>query len=356
MNTIFAKLLYELEKQRDTVLVSIAADHGSAPRGAGSQMLMGRNGRIVGTIGGGAVEKRSEELALALLAEEGFPAAGEYLHEFCLRRNETENIGMVCGGDVTVLFQPISGADPTWRALAQKLLAHLAAREKGWLVQRTDGGAPTLLDEDGHVLAGAALQGAGALMGSGPLLTAGCFSQPLPIGERVVIFGGGHCALALAPLLQSVGFRVTVMDCRAEFANAERFPMAEQVICGDYLKIGNYLELNDEDYVVVMTNGHSHDFEVQEQVLRSPPAYIGVIGSRSKTAAVNEKLRAAGITEEAIRRVHAPVGVAIKAVTPEEIAVSIAGEMIYERALRREAAGTESRGCPMHGQEKPWND
>lgn len=223
MNTIFAKLLCELEKQRDTVLVSIAADRGSAPRCAGSQTLMGRNSRIVGTIGGGAVEKRSEELALT-------------------------------------------------------------------------------------------------------------------------------------PLLQSVGFRVTVMDCRAEFANAERFPMAEQVICGDYLKIGSYLELNDEDYVAVMTNGHSHDSEVQKQVLRSPPAYIGVIGSRSKTAAVNEKLRAAGITEEAIRRVHAPVGVSIKAVTPEEIAVSIAGEMIYERALRREAAGAESRGCPMHGQERPWND
>ena len=83
-------------------------------------------------------------------------------------------------------------------------------------------------------------------------------------------------------------------------------------------------------------------------MLRGPFAYLGVIGSRSKTAAVNQQLRAAGIPEEAIARVHTPIGTAIKAVTPAEIAVSIAGEMIYERALRREARGEVRHGCPMH--------
>ena len=100
--------------------------------------------------------------------------------------------------------------------------------------------------------------------------------------------------------------------------------------------------------MVVMTNGHSHDYEVQEQVLRGRLAYIGVIGSRAKTAAVNAKLRAAGVPEEAIASVHTPIGTAIKAVTPEEIAVSIAGEMIYVRALRREAGREEKHACPMH--------
>ena len=139
-----------------------------------------------------------------------------------------------------------------------------------------------------------------------------------------------------------------MFDCREEFADAERFPDADAVICGDYLKISDALTLDKEDYVVVMTNGHSHDFEVQEQVLRRPLAYIGVIGSRSKTAAVNAKLRAAGVPEEAIQSVHTPIGTAIKAVTPEEIAVSIAGEMIYVRALRREAGREVHHGCPMH--------
>ena len=93
----------------------------------------------------------------------------------------------------------------------------------------------------------------------------------------------------------------------------------------------------------------SIDLEVEDQVLRYPLAYVGVIGSRKKTAAVNAALRESGISEEALRRVHTPIGTPIKAVTPAEIAVSIAGEMICERAMRREARGEETgHGCPMH--------
>ena len=88
--------------------------------------------------------------------------------------------------------------------------------------------------------------------------------------------------------------------------------------------------------------------EAEDQVLRGDFAYVGVIGSRRKTAAVNQKLRERGVPEEAIARVHTPIGTPIKAVTPEEIAVSIAGELIYTRALRREATGFVPTGCPMH--------
>ena len=101
-------------------------------------------------------------------------------------------------------------------------------------------------------------------------------------------------------------------------------------------------------FVVIMTNGHEHDFQAEVQVLRGETAYVGVIGSRKKTAFVNQRLREAGIPEEKIAFVHTPVGTPIKAVTPEEIAVSIAGEMICVRAARREAAGEVHHGCPMH--------
>lgn len=343
MNMIFAQMLYELEKHNSLILATVIQEDGSTPRGTGSQMLVGAKGRIVGTIGGGAVEHRSEAMALDLLAQKQ-----SLRHHFRLRQNETEDIGMVCGGDVTLWLQYIDGEDSDWPRLAVAVLEQIAARKKGWLVQRLDGGCPTLLDEAGKALVGAELPEAASLMADGGVLSEDYFAMPLPRGERAVIFGGGHCAQALAPLLHSIGFRVTVMDCRPEFASRSLFPTAEQVICGDYLHISEYLQLTAEDYVVVMTNGHSHDYEVQEQVLRGPLAYIGVIGSQKKTAAVNAKLRAAGVSEEAISSVHTPIGTAIKAVTPEEIAVSIAGEMIYERALLREAAGIVSNGCPMH--------
>ena len=343
MNTIFAKILYELEKDHDLVLVTIVAEAGSAPRGTGSQMLVNMDGRLLGTIGGGAVEHQSEILALKLLEEKRSD-----LHDYVLRKNKGEDIGMACGGDVTVYFQFIDHTDARWGTLAGAVSERTSARKPGWLVQRLDGGFPALLGEDGGLLAGEMPENAAVYQIPGCMRTENGFSMPLPIGERAVIFGGGHIARELAPLLKNVGFRVTVMDNRPEYADPADFPGAEKVIFGDYLRLDDYIDLNENDFVVVMTNGHSHDFDIQEQALRRRLAYIGVIGSRRKTAVVNQRLREAGVPEEGIAQVHTPVGTAIKAVTPAEIAISIAGEMIYERAVRREADGERHSGCPMH--------
>ncbi len=323
MNGIFTTLLYEMEKHHDTVLCTIIADSGSTPRGMGAQMLVGEKGLLCGTIGGGAVEGQSIELGKELLQERR-----STVHEYKLHHNDTEDIGMVCGGDVTVHLQFIAADDAVWNALAGDVLHRIALRQPGWLVLALDSGTPALRDDAVTDSARVAL--------------------PLPIGERAILFGAGHCSLALCPLLTTVGFRVTVVDDRPELVTKERFPTADAVVCCDLDHLADTVPVGGEDYVVVMTNGHSHDFAVQEQVLRGQYAYIGVIGSRSKTASVNARLRAAGIREEAIATVHTPIGTAIKAVTPEEIAVSIAGEMICVRATRRENAGVQLHGCPMH--------
>ena len=322
MQTIFAKLLYEMEKQHDTVLATIIRESGSTPRGAGAQMLVNAQGPQAGTIGGGNVENLSIIHAQELIARK----RGD-VREYKLHRSETEDIGMVCGGDVTVLFTFIPASDSAWRALASSLLERIAKYQPCYLSLPLTGQSGYLTDEPPKD---------------------GAFSLPVAIGERALLFGAGHCALALAPVLKSIGFRVTVFDDRADLVTKERFPAAESLICGDFGHIARYITTEPEDYIVIMTSGHTHDFEVQEQILRRPAAYVGVIGSRAKTASVNARLRAAGVDEAAIASLHTPVGVAIKAVTPAEIAVSIAGEMIYERALRREQAGIQVHGCPMH--------
>ena len=323
MNGIFTTLLYEMEKHHDTVLCTIIADSGSTPRGKGAQMLVGDAGLLSGTIGGGAVEGGAIALGRTLLRERR-----SAVHEYKLRHNDGEDIGMVCGGDVTVHLQFIAAGDPVWKELAGSVLQRIALRQPGALVLALDGGAPALRDV--------------------PETDSAHIALPLPIGERAILFGGGHCSLALCPLLTTVGFRVTVVDDRPELVTKERFPTADAVICCDLDRVAETVPIGEEDYVVVMTNGHSHDFAVQEQVLRGRYAYIGVIGSRAKTASVNARLREAGISEAAIASVHTPIGTAIKAVTPEEIAVSIAGEMICVRATRRENAGVVLHGCPMH--------
>ena len=222
MDRIFAKLLYRMEKELDTMLVTIIADQGSTPRGAGSQMLVGSEGRILGTIGGGAVEGKADAMARQLLQEKT-----SCCHLFQLHDHARENIGMVCGGNVKVLFQYISGTDTYWQSLAGKLLEMTASRQAGWLALHTDGFEPALLASDGNPLLGSTVPGESTQEGWKPVRNETYFCLPLPIGERAIIFGGGHCAQALAPLLHTVGFRVTVFEERAEYGCRENFPTVE---------------------------------------------------------------------------------------------------------------------------------
>ena len=148
MKHIFSQLFYEVEKRRDTVLVTLIADRGSAPRKAGAQMLVGAEGRLVGTIGGGAVEGRSIQLCRELLDQRR-----SCIREFPLHQAPERDIGMVCGGDVTAHFQFIPAEDPLWNDTASQALALLEQHTAGWLVLAEDGSAPALLDKE-NVAAG----------------------------------------------------------------------------------------------------------------------------------------------------------------------------------------------------------
>jgi xanthine dehydrogenase accessory factor len=302
-------------------------------------MLVGYNGWLAGTIGGGAVEKKAIEKAVELVHEKR-----SLLHDYQLRSESADNLDMACGGDVRVLFQYVDAEDPAWRSVADAALARMQEVKGGWLVQRLDGGTPALIDEKGTVLAGDAEPALQDLLAIGACaLTPNSFAMPLPVGERAIIFGGGHCGLALAPVLKSVGFRVILFDDREEFANRERFPSVDEVICGDYLRLSDYITFDANDYVAVMTTGHRHDFEVEEQALRHDLAYIGVMGSAQKTLAVNARLRERGISDEDLNRVYTPIGLNIGGHTPAEIAISITAEMIQVRSQKR--AGSVSY-CP----------
>jgi len=322
-----------MDEKRDSCLVVIIKQQGSAPRGSGSVMLVGKAGHLAGTIGGGAVEKNSEILAAKCIEEKQ-----SLVHEFSLSPGKKEDIGMVCGGEVTVLFQYISGTDAAWRETAETIISRYHERKDGWLVLDLDGGSPSVIDVLPPQTSG----------GNGCSLIGKSFSMPLNTGERAILFGAGHCGYALAPILDSVGFRVVVFDNRPEFADPERIPCADRVICGDFCRISDYIEPDPEDYIVIMTSGHAFDRIVEKQVLTDKKAYVGVIGSSKKIAAVNKQLLEEGISEDVLREVYTPIGLPIKAATPEEIAVSIAGEMIRVRANRRLGIEDHPTHQPVH--------
>ena len=152
--------------------------------------------------------------------------------------------------------------------------------------------------------------------------------------ERLILCGGGHVSLEVAHIAQRLEFELAVIDDRPEFASPERFPMAARVVCAPFLKALDALGSRESDYYVILTRGHAHDRDCLEHVLRGKYAYAGMIGSRTKVAAVKAALEAAGIAREILDGVHSPIGLSIGAQTPAEIAVSIAAELVQERARR----------------------
>ncbi|WP_309892983.1 xanthine dehydrogenase accessory protein XdhC [Archangium sp.] len=147
---------------------------------------------------------------------------------------------------------------------------------------------------------------------------------------RLTVFGAGHVAKELALLAHQVGFRVTVVDARPEWANPERFPGLELLV-KDPADHARALTGGTEHYYCVTTHDHPLDQAVVEALVNKPSAYLGVIGSRRKAERFRMRLRAAGVDEAAIQRLHSPMGVDIGALTPREIAVSIVGELIRVR-------------------------
>jgi xanthine dehydrogenase accessory factor len=164
--------------------------------------------------------------------------------------------------------------------------------------------------------------------------------EPLHGGSPLFIFGGGHCGTALSWLASWVQFDVTVYDNREEWSSREKHPRAARTICAPYDAIASHVNVPAEAYAVIMTHGHQSDGIVLRQLLRTPLKYIGLIGSGKKVRGLFDQLVKEGVSRETLQAVHAPVGFPINSHTPEEIAVSIVGQLI---ALRNGAEDREQR-------------
>lgn len=160
------------------------------------------------------------------------------------------------------------------------------------------------------------------------------FIEPVEPQPQAYIFGAGHISKSLCRVSSMLGFGVTVIDDRAAFANRERFPEADVVIAGNYEEIFQNLEINSSSYLIIVTRGHRDDMRVLKWAVTTPAQYVAMIGSRRKVLGVVRELEKEGMAPGLFARVHAPMGLEIGAQTPEEIAVSVAAEMI---AVRRQA-------------------
>ena len=157
------------------------------------------------------------------------------------------------------------------------------------------------------------------------------FIEPVLTPPTLYIFGGGHIALALTKMGKLVGFKIAVIDDRADFAHPDRFPEADILLAEDFTRAFPQLKIDKSSYIVIVTHGHQHDELVLEWAVGTAAKYVGMIGSQTKNKTIYSHLLAKGISQEQLDRVHAPIGLEIEAQTPEEIAVSILAEVIKVR-------------------------
>ncbi|MBR6118806.1 MAG: XdhC family protein [Oscillospiraceae bacterium] len=322
MRKLLEQSLNRLRAGEPVVWCVILAAEGSTPRGVGAKMAVFADGSSCGTVGGGAVELQAAAFARGL----GDRAV---IRSYDLYSGGSTATGMICGGRVELGFLPFPPRSA--ELLAGILEALEEPRGRGlrlWI--SPDGAFGLSLAEDADRTSGEPRLPKAPLCARQPDGSI-CLTEPLAPDYRIYLFGGGHVSAALVPVLLPLGFPVTVIDPRPELADPARFPGA-WVIRGDFEPFPAAVKVTERDYIVVMTPGHEHDLAVLRQALRTPASYIGCIGSRKKTAYVNQALAAEGFPPAQLERIHAPIGLPIGARTPEEIAVSIAAQLILHRA------------------------
>jgi xanthine dehydrogenase accessory factor len=352
INTTVAELL---RQGRAAVLATIIKQAGPAPRGVGAKCLILDDGSLAGTIGGGLLEGRTLEEARQVF-ETGLPLR----LLFNLKGTDVAGTDMLCGGDVEVFLEPVSPTNesllPVYEKSAEvnrrggEAILATVIHQREW----RPGQVPKMFmareGESSGSLSGAQrikdllAQEMDRIIRAGRPLTLSAvneagepvelYVEPITSEPALYVFGGGHVAKQIVHLGSLVGFKVIVIDDRPEFADPSIFPDAKEVCQLPFEGVLDRLPVDGSSYLVIVTRGHIHDKTVLSQALSTPARYLGMIGSRRKRDAIYDALKGEGFTEDDLSRVHSPIGLAIGAETPEEIAVSIVAELIKVRAGR----------------------
>ena len=358
MEDIYPKALEALERGRLSVLATIIRLAGSGPRGVGTKFLILEDGSYVGTIGGGLLEAQVIDGSKEVFATRKPSRLSFNLRGIDVAKSEM----MICGGQVEVFLEPLIPERIDQARLLKKAVDVQKRGGSGIMATLVDvarwkeGETPKLFFKPGDERLGALsncdeienklLKEAPGLLKArkAALLVyqdsegneVEVFAEPLVSEPTLYVFGAGHVSLQIVPLAARVGFRTVVIDDRADFADAKKFPEAAEVQQYPFEGVLQHLPVNEASYLVIVTRGHIHDKTVLAQCLKTDAKYIGMIGSRRKIAMVYETLKEEGFSQKDIDRVCAPIGLDIGAETPEEIAVSIVAELISVRAGKGE--------------------
>ncbi len=337
---IYEEGLRILKDNKNFVLASIINSTGSTPRSKGTQMIIREDGSIFGTVGGGKMEASCIENGI-----NSIKTKKSFTYDFHLDNKDASESEMVCGGNGEILINYMDYNDEINLSVMEKAVEAINNHKKGWMVTVLKEGKKQLLFLDNKNNMTGEYTGSQLMKDklSNGIERLSIHSDAIDderfIVEKVhsmgkaFIFGAGHVSKETAAILDIIEFETIVLDDRSKFANKERFPNSQIVILDTLEEIGD-LGIDEDSYILIITRGHLYDYNVLNWALKTNAYYIGMIGSKTKIKMTYEKLKKDGFTEEDLNRVHAPIGIELDAKTPGEIAVSIAGELINERAKK----------------------
>jgi xanthine dehydrogenase accessory factor len=341
-------ILKQLGAGSPVVLASIVSMEGSTPRETGTKMVVGTNGKGYGTIGGGLLEATTISESKDVIST----GRSKFI-DFDLMGEDADSEDMMCGGKAVLLLDYLSAGDRNIN-LFEKVIDFISRGENFYFVtvytesdEEISISGHVLLFPDGRTEGDEMLEDSDIMdlraelhnISSTTVLAVHerkFIIDPIRRMQTLYCFGAGHVAVPAAHIASMVGFKVKVFDDREEFANTQRFPDAEEInIIEDYTHALGGLDIDRDSFIIILTRGHRYDREVLEQAIRTDAGYIGMISSKKKRDSLYKSLISAGIaTEEELERVHSPIGLAIGGETPEEIAVSIIAELIFERGKK----------------------
>uniref|UniRef100_UPI0040471B78 XdhC family protein n=1 Tax=Polaribacter sp. TaxID=1920175 RepID=UPI0040471B78 len=304
------ELAAQLQNNNSVYLLTVIENHGSSPGRKGFKMLVSDTGYIYGSIGGGVMEfELVEEVKKLLKARNPSIFCRKLIH----RGRGTHGSGMICSGEQTVVAHPLNQTHLNW------VLSILDCLK--------DNSTKTIIfspDAIGFSEDEIAEQYLSKIKNESQWV----FQELIGFQNTLYIIGGGHVGLAVTELFQQLNFQVQVFDNREHLNTLEQNVHAQNKEIIQYKDVSNYIKEGNDSYVVIMTNKYTDDKLVLSKLLRKQYKFIGVLGSVAKLKTMWEVLQNEGFTLDELAKVHAPIGLPIKSQTPEEIAVSIAAEII----------------------------
>jgi xanthine dehydrogenase accessory factor len=307
---IWEQILSLLEKGEPVILFIVAESKGSSPGKAGFKMIVTKDGQSYGSTGGGKSEYEFINLAKSLIKGEKMSIQ---LIEKKHHSKEGETNESICGGSQSQIVIPLAEKH------IQLIKSIIKATDNKNGIIKVDSCGLHLFDD---------IPAESDYLFHKENDFTWSYEEKIQLFKKVFIIGGGHVGLAISRIMKFLKFQVIVLDNRSDLKLIDQNTYADKKMIVNYDDIAYHVPESDDHYIIIATHAHKNDQHVLQKLIKNKYGYLGMLGSKAKVKQVFSNLEEQGISEELLAKVHAPIGLPIKSKTPEEIAVSIAAQII----------------------------